>query len=84
MMGYGWTGSFCGNGFLNTFLFAGIFIVVFLIVIVLLKRIFSSGRTNDRSENNNKPTAREILDERYAKGEISKKEYQLMKKDLGI
>jgi putative membrane protein len=84
MMGYGWTGSCCGNGFLNIWLFAVIFIVVFLIVIVLLRGLFSSRRIHNKSEKTNSSTAREILNERYAKGDISKKEYELMKKDLGI
>ena len=84
MMGYGWMGSCCGNGFFNIWLFVIIFSVVFLIVIVLLRRIFSSRNLHNRSEKTNLPTAREILDERYAKGDISKKEYELMRKDLGI
>jgi len=84
MMGYGWFGSCCGNGIFNIWFFAIIFIVVFLIVIALLRSFFSSRRNQNRSESTNSPSAREILDERYAKGDISKKEYQLMKKDLGI
>ncbi|ADK82370.1 Protein of unknown function DUF2078, membrane [Sediminispirochaeta smaragdinae DSM 11293] len=32
---------------------------------------------------NDKQTAEEILDERYAKGEISREEYMQMKADLG-
>lgn len=84
MMGYGWTGSCCGNGLFNIWFIAVVFIVVFLIVIVLLRRLFSSKRIHNRSEKTNSPSAREILDGRYAKGDISKKEYELMKKDLGI
>lgn len=82
MMGYGWFGSCCGNGFFNVWFFAIIFIVVLLIVIALLRSLFSSRRNYDRSERMNSSTAREILDERYAKGDISKKDYELMKKDL--
>lgn len=84
MMGYGWTGSCCGNGFLNIWLFIIIFVVVFFIMIVLLKNIFSGGRITNRNESKNILSASEILNERYAKGDISKKEYELMKKDLGI
>ena len=84
MMGYGCTGSCCGNGFLNIWLFAIIFIAAFFVMALMLKNIFASGRKSNRSENENKPTASEILNERYVKGDISKKEYELIKKDLGI
>jgi len=84
MMGYGWTGSFCGNGFLNILFFAIVFIGAFLVMALLLRNIFTRGRKSNRNENEKKSTAREILNERYAKGDISKKEYELMKKDLGI
>lgn len=84
MMGYGWTGSFCGNGLLNILFFAVVFIGAFFVMALLLRNIFASGRKSNRNENEKKSTAREILNERYAKGDISKKEYELMKKDLGI
>ena len=84
MMGYGWTGFCCGNSFLNIWFIAIIIVVVFLIVIGLLRSLFSSKRIHNRSEKTNSLTAREILDERYAKGDISKKDYKIMKKDLGI
>ncbi len=70
--------------FFNIWLFAIIFIAAFFVTAIMLKNIFASGRKSNRSENENKPTASEILNERYVKGDISKKEYELIKKDLGI
>lgn len=84
MMGYGWMGSCCGNGFLGIWFFVIISIVVFLILLVLLRSLFSNRRINNRSEDKNMHTALEILNERYAKGDISRKEYEQMKKDLEI
>ena len=62
-----------------------IFPVIFLVVILLI--VFRGGgspmsggrgtRTHDREES-----TKEILDRRYARGEIGQEEYQRMKKDL--
>ncbi|MHB1094403.1 MAG: SHOCT domain-containing protein [Thiobacillus sp.] len=60
-----------------------IFPLIFLIVILIF--LFRSGGlpmcgshgTHKREEN-----ARELLDRRYARGEISREEYQQIKKDL--
>ncbi|KAB0581248.1 SHOCT domain-containing protein [Ideonella dechloratans] len=62
-----------------------IFPLIFLVVILLI--VFRGGgspmsggrgmRTHDREES-----AKEILDRRYARGEIGQEEYQRMKKDL--
>jgi len=43
MMGYGWTGFFCGNGIFNIWFFAVIFLAVFFVMALLLGRIFTSG-----------------------------------------
>lgn len=73
-----WSGGWWGP-----FPWMWIFPALFLVVIVLL--IFRSasrpsGGWGDRAAG---PTAREILDRRYANGEISREEYQQMKKDIG-
>ncbi|HVS27776.1 MAG TPA: SHOCT domain-containing protein [Burkholderiales bacterium] len=60
-----------------------IFPLIFLVVLVLFLfrgpgwPICGGHRSQDREEN-----AREILDRRYARGEISREEYHRMRKDL--
>ena len=59
-----------------------IFPVIFLVVLLFLSRsggLQMCGRHGTREAG---PTAREILDRRYARGEIGREEYQQMKKDL--
>ncbi len=77
MMGYGWLGSCFGNGFGNMWFFGFVFIVLIFGLVYLLIKLFSRGRNSQKVS-----TAREILNVRFAKGEISKKEYELIKKDL--
>ena len=54
--------------------------LVFLAV-WLVRFIFASPRPPD-SDAHRPPTAREVLDQRYARGEISREQYELMKKDI--
>jgi putative membrane protein len=77
MMGYGWLGSCCGNGFGNIWIVGLIFVVLIFVLIYLLIKLFSRGRNSQKT-----PNVREILNVRFAKGEITKKEYEQMKKDL--
>ena len=70
-MGPGYWG---GQGFTFMWIIPLLFFVVFLF---FMRGIFGQGN-NTRSES-----AREILDKRFAKGEISKDEYEEMKKALG-
>ena len=71
MRGYGLFGS--GIGFLFTLLFWGL--IIFLIV-ALVKR------AHGKEEQTDSKGALDILKERYAKGEIDKKQFQEMKKDI--
>jgi len=72
-----WDGSWHG------FPWMWIFPLIFLVVLVLFLfqgrgwPMCGGHRRQDREE-----TAREILDRRYARGEISREEYQRMRKDL--
>lgn len=69
--------------------FGGFFsILIFILIIVIIVRIAIGGRRrhhhyydyfHGKSINN----AFDILQERYAKGEITKEQYESMKKDLG-
>ena len=68
-----------GYGMMNGF--GWIFMILFWVIIIFLfSRLFSS-----RSAGNSVDTyksALDILKERYAKGEITKDEYEQMKQDL--
>lgn len=48
--------------------------------IVIIVRYFSQNTTNGHGED----TALELLQKRYAKGEIDKKEFTEMRKDLSV
>ena len=62
-----------GFGFVFMFLFWGFIIYV---AVLLFKR------TSLSDEKNGNGRAIEILKERYAKGEINKEQFEVMKKDL--
>ena len=79
MHNWGWDWGWGGGMFFGPlFMIAGP--VLLIVLVVLLIRWFSGerGRPRDRVR-----TAREILDERYAKGEIQRDEYEERRKALG-
>ena len=68
MMGFGMVGGML------------LFWVVLIVLAVLLVRgLF---QTNQANPTNQSPTARQILQQRYARGEITQEQFQLMMKDL--
>lgn len=87
MHGFGW-GGYGGVGWiLNLIVTLGLLIGVVLLVVWLLRRApsGSSGTvgTSYPSHGQPTPTAHEILQARYARGEISRDEYEEMRQDLG-
>ncbi|MCJ7471337.1 MAG: SHOCT domain-containing protein [Actinobacteria bacterium] len=70
--GMGWTGII-----LSFIFFILIIIGIILLIVWLVKRVTHSG-----SEDKTGSKAIDILKERYAKGEITKDQYESIKKDL--
>lgn len=57
--------------------------LIFLVVVVFLITRLLQGPSNTRmSSGANEPTAMEILDQRYARGEITRKEYLTIRDDM--
>jgi putative membrane protein len=77
MMGWGW-GSY---GDIRMILF---WILLIAIVLFLLRRFPAGLRGPQRNDASPHATALEILKERYAKGEISKEEYETRKQTLEL
>jgi len=70
MGGYGMMGFGMGFGFIFMLLFWGI--IIWLIVTLI----------NASQSNKNEPDSLTILKRRYASGEITKKEFETMKKEI--
>ena len=71
--GMGWIGMILGFIF-----FILIIIGIILFIVWLVKRVAHSGTEHPKISNK----AMEVLKERYAKGEITKDQYEDIKKDL--
>ena len=76
-------GGFFGAGGFIWMIFIFVFVIavivgIILLIVWLVKRVHYSSETSKIDSGN----ALEILKQRYAKGEISKKEYENIKKDI--
>ena len=67
---------FMGIGML---LFWGVLIVL---VVFLVRGLFQTNQTSAQNQSGPAPTAKQILEQRYARGEITREQYQLMLKDI--
>ncbi len=73
-----------GHGFGFMWLIPLIFLVVFLFFLRgIFSRRGSMGCSSHGEHASNQESAQDILDKRYARGEITKDEYEAMKKTLG-
>jgi putative membrane protein len=75
--------DWCANNIFRGGMFGhmgGGFMMLFPILIIIL--IFYFFNKNDKNKNTDNVTPLDILKKRYARGEISKEEFENMKKDL--
>ena len=80
MMGSDWSnmmGGWGGFGFLGWFFMLIFWLLIILGVVALIRYLGSSGKSSDKEK-----TPLEILKDRYARGEIDKKGFEEIKKDL--
>ncbi len=82
MMGYGnWNNMMEGwGGFGLGWIFMIIFWILLILGVIALMRYIAGTGNNTKGQDK---TPIDILKERYAKGEITKKEFEEMKKDIG-
>ncbi len=74
MAGFGGVGIIFMVLFWGALIFGGVWLV---------KTIFNAGQPHlNGTAVHGQPSAREILDQRYARGEISREEYEQIKADL--
>jgi putative membrane protein len=84
MNGYGWFGSFgLLGGILNLVITLGVIVGVVLLVVWLVRRLGASGPITWSQPQPDAPISpREILQTRYARGEITREQYQQMLTDV--
>ena len=77
MMGFGF-----GFGLLGLLLMVLFWGGLILLAVLLVRALFRGNRGSLNTASGHTETAREILDQRYARGELTREQYELMKKDL--
>ncbi|MBA4383329.1 MAG: hypothetical protein C0410_01195 [Anaerolinea sp.] len=87
MMGNFGYGSYGGFGWIGMILGLVIFIAVivgFVFLVIWAVRRMSGNSVHPQSPNSTDLTAKDIAKARYAKGEISREEYQQLLSDIGL
>lgn len=77
MMGFG-----MGFGFIGLLLMILFWGGLILLAIWLVRSIFQGSNQSAQHSTDRSVTARQILDERYARGEITREQYELMRQDI--
>ncbi|MCF7797698.1 MAG: SHOCT domain-containing protein [Lentisphaeria bacterium] len=75
MFSHGWFGGMMGWGIL-------FWIVIILLLIWVVKTLVGRQETSPTTNDNGNDNAEAILRKRYARGEISREEFEQMKNDL--
>lgn len=79
MMGFGMGLGSIGGLLVMTLFWGGmIFLGVWLV-----RALFAGNVNNRQNQSGSHPTALELLAQRYARGEITREQYEMMKQDLG-
>jgi putative membrane protein len=76
--GFGWLGMI-----LNLVITIGVIVGLVLVILWAVRRIGSGGQVLSRAEGT-RVSPREILDTRYARGEITREQYKEMIADLDL
>jgi len=80
MWNHGWSGGFGGLGMMGIGFLFWLLIIAAIVVLVMWAVRRSSGRSPGVSSR--EPDALEIARRRYARGEISKEQFEQLKQDL--
>jgi putative membrane protein len=80
MMGAGFGMGFGILGLLFMLIFWGGLI---LLAVWLVRALFSANASRGPNTGGSDQSAQQILDQRYARGEISREQYEIMKNDIG-
>ena len=76
------TGFGMGFGILGLVLMLVFWGGLIALAIWLVKTLFASSQRSPSTTQGMKPSASRILDQRYARGEITREQYELMKQDI--
>ncbi len=71
-----------GFGFIGLFLMLLLWIGLIAGAVFLVRALFPAGNESTPTSKRTGGSARQILDERYSRGEISRAEYEGMKEDI--
>ena len=78
MTGFGFGWGWLGMGAMMLLFWGGLVVLA----VLLVRGLFPGGRQQPSGPGGQEPTAREILDRRYARGEVTREQFDQMKRDL--